>query len=376
MKKSVIIILAVLFAMVSCTEVEFSDTGATIARYTWKFTGQTKAAGQLPDSLTIALARTINTVHDTVWASSADPDTLLIENGDYHAVACGWYKKDAYDIINIDQFLKKAPLSDEDSRIAGVMDLRACLPEIKEADLPDDMDEEKKALVKMLFPKTSTIIPVIPEADSLWVGSDHRELQWKGEKQADVLQFSLKEKTMEISVRLRFISEDTERPVEKVAACLVGVPRGVKLQNGTVGTDDLGRTIFDMTTTQKGADRLFTGKLRCLGLFKPINAKDIYSYGVLHVAFLIRNGDGYETKETKLNLTPVLRKQTILNELEQTERYSLAKKTAILDFPSAKISVYIKKQSQSEEDTDAVIIWEGEDDDDNHLDVIPEEGDE
>lgn len=371
MKKFVVILFSVIaLGLLSCTRVEFFDAETTLASFSWKFRAASGSANPLPDSLVIALARSVNTIRDTVIASSADPDTVIIENGDYYCVACGWdrSKKNSYTIKNIDKFLKKSALSDENPKVAGIMDLYAQLPSYTMEDIPEDMDSEEKELFKILFPKTETNMPVVPEADSLWVSDDHRELQWK-KGGVDFLDFPLTEKTMYITVRVRFISDDESRVVENVAGCLIGVPSCVKLQNGTVGTDGLGRTIFKMTSTDKGKNRVFQGKIHCLGLFPPVNGKDKYSYGVLHLAFQIKGED--EFIETKINLGSIMSKVKLFKELEDTDRYLANTRNAILDMAATKNAIHIEKKPDGEEGNGALIVWQDEGEDSN-IDVIPE----
>lgn len=371
MKKFALILFSVIaLGLLSCTRVEFSDATTTLASFSWNFKSANAAANPIPDSLVIALARTVNTIRDTVIASSADPDTVIIENGDYYCVACGWDrdKKNSYTIKNLDQFLNKKALSDDDPRVAGIMDLYAQLPSLSADDLPDDMDVSEKELYKILFPKTETNMPVVPQADSLWVSDDHRELQWK-KGGVDFLDFPLTEKTMYITVRVRFISDDESRVVENVAACLIGVPSRVKLQNGTVGTDGLGRTVFKMTSTDKGKNRVFSGKIQCLGLFPPVNGKDKYSYGVLHLAFQIQGEDIFI--ETKINLGSVMSKVKLFKELEDTDRYLANTRNAVLDIAATKQAIHIEKKPSGEEGNGALVVWQDEGEDSN-IDVIPE----
>lgn len=375
MKKFAVILMisALALGIGSCTRVEFFDAETTLASFSWKFRAANSSANSIPDTLVIALARSVNTIRDTVMASSADPDTVIIENGDYYCVACGWDrdKENTYTIRNLEQFLKKQALSEDDPRVAGIMDLYAQLPTSTEDDLQDDMDSETKELFKTLFPKTETNMPVVPEAEALWVSNTHKELQWKNTG-IDLLDFPLTEKTMSITVRVRFISDDESRVVERVAGCLIGVPDRVKLQNGTVGTDGLGRTIFQMSSNDSGKNRVFSGKIQCLGLFPPVNGKDKYNYGVLHLAFQIKGEES--SIETKINLASIMAKANLLKQLEDTDRYTAATRSITLDLAATKQAVHIEKKPDTDEETGAIIIWQDEGEDSN-IDVIPE-GDE
>ncbi len=348
MRTKVFAVLALCFAVTACLSIEFStQEDASIAPYRCKFKWGDDSP-LYPDSVVVALARTVNSVHDTLHLANDSSDTLHVFNGDYHAVAFGTTSPDKYEIENAEAFLSR-------QREVGLTDLYACLKEISSSEDP---------LMRSLFPSNSMEIPVVTEADVAWIGATESTLKHGS---VESLDFDMRDVTQTITVRLAIVNDSADDVIERIAVALIGVPSRISLLDKTVSVDHVGRALVEMQAD--GDDTHFIGTTKALGLFKPINSKDLYSHGVLEVAIKIADAD--KPVMTKINLNSFMKANPSLEAVGVTDRYRSVSSEISLDI-SASRTIHIDVSKESMEESSAFDIWI-EDTPDSSFDIIPED---
>lgn len=338
----------------SCAGVDLETASNGDARYLCRFAFD-KDEELVPEEFVLAMARSLNTVHDTAHVKPEIlDDTLYIAAGDYHSLAWGFSVPDDYTVYKEEEFLQDKSVS--------LLDLSARLREA-------DYSENEDPLIQALLPQDVTNLPVIPEASPLWHSYIRSELSYKADR-VDFLEFIPQKIIQRLTFKVR-IQVEGDLVVERAAACIRGVARGVELLSASIAPDDLGRTIFELSNNT--AD-IYTGTINTLGLLSPINTEDLFGRGVLTVVIQFQGVS--QLTEIHINLFNELKASALVSEIDVTGRYRLECAEGIVD-ATAKV-IHIRNQSDSPEESGAFDVWvEGDDEDNDHtIEVIPDEPDE
>lgn len=362
-KLTLLLCVGVLFAGASCTGVQLSDVSASgPARFLCRFNWKGRSSGA-PDSLVLAMARSINTVHDTSHLYVKDTrDTLYVPAGDYHALIWGFSSPDDYTVVNAGSFLSNKNVT--------LLDIRARL---NDAPSPGESEGDggRDDLEEVLRPQDETNLPLLRPATAVWHSYLRQELYYRVED-VDLLIFEPSSFLQQITFRVRIKTDDENVTVSRVKACINGVGRSVGLLNASISPDDLGRMIFDMS---KLGDGVFTGSINCLGLLPPVNAEDLFGRGILILAIELEGVD--QIIDVHLNLLSELGEAALAEEIENSGQYRLLKDAGTVNL-LARV-VHIKKEDAETAGTyGAFETWiETDGDDGSHtIDIIPDEPDE
>lgn len=349
--RSLVFISGIGLMVYACAGADLTTESNEDARYLCRFTFD-EGEESFPEEFVLAMARSLNTVHDTAHVKPVVlDDTLYIAAGNYHSLIWGFSVPDDYTVSNEEEFIQ--------DKSTSLLDLSAHL---READYSDNEDP----LIQALLPQDETNLPVLPEASPLWHSYIRSDLSYKADK-VDFLEFVPQKFLQRLTFKIR-IQAEGDLVVERAAASIRGVGRGVELLSASISPEDLGRTIFELTNTTSD---IYTGTINTLGLLSPINTEDLFGRGVLTVVIQLQGVS--QLTEIHINLSEELRASALVSEIDVTGRYRLERAEGIVD-ATAKV-IHIKNQSDSPEESGAFEVWiEG--DGDHSIDVIPDEPDE
>ncbi|MBR0245824.1 MAG: hypothetical protein IJQ61_05100 [Bacteroidales bacterium] len=347
LNRFILLLLAGTVFTVSCTRVELASGGDAKSYVLCDF-GSLPAG--VPENYALMFARTTYSVHDTATVKTDMTDTLNAFGGNYFAIACSIEEDGPFSFVNKESFVAKP-----DS--VSIHDIYAAL---QEPELPED-----DVFYRSLWHIASDPHKVVAAAVPLWLAQDTQTLSGKPGN-VERFHFAPRDVTQQITVKIKLASEDASLTIEKVAACLTGVPSRIRLVDGSVNTADYGRTIADCEAGESG---LYSAQFRTLGLFPPENATDKYGAGILEVAVKL---EGYSLPvSAKINLSPFLAKAGIMKVAAFGDAGWLERDAASVMLDIA--SKYTLKVSKPVDDSLPLARWD--DSDSGHISVVPEDPD-
>lgn len=349
LNRIILLLLAGTVFTVSCTRVELASGGDAKSYVLCDF-GSLPAG--VPENYALMFARTTYSVHDTATVKTDMTDTLNAFGGNYFAIACSIEEDGPFSFVNKESFVAKP-----DS--VSIHDIYAAL---QEPELPED-----DVFYRSLWHIASDPHKVVAAAVPLWLAQDTQTLSGKPGN-VERFHFAPRDVTQQITVKIKLVREDTSLTIEKVAACLTGVPSRIRLVDGSVNTADYGRTIADC---EAGESDLYSAQFQTLGLFPPENATDVYGAGILEVAVKL---EGYALPGTaKINLSPFLAKAGIMKAAASGDAAWLERDAASVVLDIAANPKYTLKVSKPVDDSLPLVRWD--DSDSGHISVVPEDPD-
>lgn len=348
--ETVAVVSAVLLAGYSCTGVDLHDAEVLEkARYLCRVA--TPSEGGAPDEYVLAMARSINTIHDTAHVNPyIFDDTLYISSGNYYALLWGFVEPGDYEVPAVNDFLEHKGTS--------LLDLKARLRE-------KDFSGSDDALVQALIPQDNTV-PLIPEATPIYRSCIRGDLLYRSDG-IDYLDFAPETFIQRLTFIIK-VETEGDVVIEDAAASVCGLAAEVGLMEASISPSVIGRTIFGLDARQGGT---YSAAINTLGLFSPINSGDLFGRGVLTVVFRIQGVS--KITEVHINLGSALEKAALMEEVDVTGEYRLLRSSATVDV-SDKV-VHIRHQGDSASESGAFEVWV-EGDEDHTVEVIPDEPDD
>jgi len=306
-----IALLPVILLAACTTILPLADDAVQMARFTCLFHwADGDNAEERPDSITLALLRTYNSVHDIRNIASESDDTISVAFGEYLALAAGSSPRDAYSL----QYLGENP----DSSRWDPAGLYSCLPTVPFHQIDSLFGSHTW---------TDQSYPIVAEARPLYLAKVRRELL--DATTVEQLEFDASGVTQQITFRVT-INTAPGIVIDTVSASISGIARRIQVISSAVSNDNeqLGQTLFPLAPVN--GSNGYEGTIGCLGIFPSGDEEYEYSPGVLRLHIHAALGSVSRYVDARINLKHQIEEAALLADPDGTGFFTIATRKADL----------------------------------------------
>lgn len=303
-----ILALSCITAAMSCVQVKTYDPDSVTGTAQVSFSAEwPDASGYYPETLDIAVARTVNSVHYVYeWPSETEG---TVRAGDYHVTAFV-ADKDIYSLKGaLDHFMSDPSYSMKNVSVT-----------LRQTDAPAIGGETEE--------ETDPSMGYVLGADHFY--SDSRSFSAQpGQSVSVVLRPS--DRTMELVFTFSLDVEEGVR-IENLLADISGVPATVYPMTGIVDHQDLYRvSLTDIKANEMSGKRVtYEGRVRVLGLFAQDDASALSGPGVFHLRIRSVSDSGEKIQDEYANLRYAIQSASLMQIAQNREGYCKAVDSAEL----------------------------------------------